>query len=305
MPRSINYRPTLIDELITNERLNSYKPVFQYSDDAELVGAYLWNAHVCSALYPLLIVAEVALRNSIDTALVKSIGHFWWSSNRLHYSSFTPGNLEPFAVRAIKQNFSKAADQVRRDKRSRYNIRHARPTHHEVIAKTEFSTWEFILDSEFMGPNLIWPTHLGAVFRGRWPSSRASTMLRTTKDLVKTVREFRNRVSHCEPVWKRYGVHSESDAIAHLHEKIDKIMELIALVSPEKEQLILRNGLLSRAKMVCSVEELRRCQHSTKPQSVKSISKLCRLVHQAVSENIAIPITVYKNGKSSFIIQPF
>ena len=83
MPRSLHYRPQLIDELITNERLNSYKNVFQHSDDVELVGAYLWNIQVCSALYPLLSVAEVALRNSIDNALSRDLGRFWWSSRGL------------------------------------------------------------------------------------------------------------------------------------------------------------------------------------------------------------------------------
>ncbi|GAB5382862.1 MAG: hypothetical protein Alis2KO_42030 [Aliiglaciecola sp.] len=298
MPRSINYRPTLIDELITNERLNSYANVFQHADDVELVGAYLWNIHVCSALYPLLTAAEVTLRNSIDTALTQDIGRFWWSRNRLHYRSFAPGAAEPFAVSAIKKNFSKAANQVRRDKQDRYSIRNARPTHHETIAKTEFSTWEFILDPEFMGPNLIWPSHLGSVFRGAWPTTRASNMLASTKDLVKTVREFRNRVSHYEPVWKRFGVRNEVEAITHLHEKIDKIKQLIALVSPEKMELVTKNGLISIAERMCSINELRRCQHNIESHKVKSMAKLSKLVRQANEHNVTKQITVYKYGKS-------
>jgi hypothetical protein len=63
-------------------------------------------------------------------------------------------------------------------------------------------------------------------------------MLSSTKDLVKTVREFRNRVSHNEPIWKRYGVDSQEDAIAHLHEKIDRIDKLILLISPRKAELV-------------------------------------------------------------------
>ena len=265
MPRTLNYRPALIDELITNERLNSYAKVFRHSDDVELVGAYLWNAKVCSALYPLLTAAEVTLRNSIDTALSKSLGHFWWSRSRLHYKSFSPGDsTQPFVVEAIQSNFAKAAKQVKKDKKDRYNDSKARPTHHEVIAKTEFSTWEFILDgNEFMGPKLIWPKHLGSVFRGKWHTAKAGQLLQHARDLVKTTREFRNRVSHHEPVWKRYGVSSEEDAIAHLHEKISRIMQLIAIISPEKEQLIIRNGWLSYAHNACSIETLRRCQHSS------------------------------------------
>uniref|UniRef100_A0A486XVQ3 Tiorf34 protein n=1 Tax=Rheinheimera sp. BAL341 TaxID=1708203 RepID=A0A486XVQ3_9GAMM len=304
MPRSINYRPSLIDELITNERLNSYASVFKHADDAELVGAYIWNMHVCASLYPLLTTAEVTLRNSIDTALTRSLGRFWWSQNRLHYKSFSQGRNEPFVVSAIKQNFSKAFNQVTRDKRDRYSIRNARPTHHEIIAKTEFSTWEFILDHEFMGPNLIWPAQLGSVFRGVWPTSRAANMLSSTKDLVKTIREFRNRVSHHEPVWKRFSVHTEQDAITHLHEKIDKIKQLVLLISPEKEQLVIRSGLLSSAERMCSISELRRFQHNIETVKIKSIAKLSKLSQKASDENAVKKIVLYKYGKTQFLLHP-
>jgi len=252
----------------------------------------------------LLTAAEVTLRNAIDSALTRDLGLFWWKGTKLHYNSFAPGTQPPHSVEALKKNFSTAAKQVKRDKKRRYGVNNPMPTHHEVIAKTEFSTWEFILDAEFNGPNRIWPQHLGSVFRGVWPTKKASTMLNSSKDLVKTIREFRNRVSHHEPVWKRYGVQSEADAIAHLHEKIDKIKQLIALVSPEKEQLVLKNGLLSRAERICSIEELRICQHSTHTHKVKSISKLCRLAQLAGSENTAKHITVYKHGKTRFLLQP-
>ena len=38
MPRTLQYRPTLIDELISNERINSYQNVFQPASDIELMG---------------------------------------------------------------------------------------------------------------------------------------------------------------------------------------------------------------------------------------------------------------------------
>ncbi|EPM49723.1 Abi-like family protein 1, partial [Pseudomonas syringae pv. actinidiae ICMP 19073] len=69
MPHTIQYRPWLINELISSHRIASYSKVFSTQNDAELVGAYLWNSHVCAALYPLLSAAEVTLRNSIDAAL--------------------------------------------------------------------------------------------------------------------------------------------------------------------------------------------------------------------------------------------
>lgn len=235
MPRSITYRPQLIDELITNERLNSYKPIFSAKDDVELVGAYLWNMQVCSALYPIISAAEVTLRNSINNALTHDLGNFWWKKTKLHYKSFSPGvhNL-PFAVSVIRTNFSGAAKKVKQDKKNRYGIRNVTPSHHELVAKADFSTWEFIFDKEFMGSNLIWPKNLGVVLRGAWPSTKASATLQRAQDLTKTVREFRNRAFHHEPAWKKYGVANETDAIACIHEKIARIEELMELVSPEK-----------------------------------------------------------------------
>ena len=36
MPTTLQYRPTLIDQLISNERINSYQNVFQPANDTEL-----------------------------------------------------------------------------------------------------------------------------------------------------------------------------------------------------------------------------------------------------------------------------
>ena len=106
------------------------------------------------------------------------------------------------------------------------------------MAKTEFSTWGFMLDHEFMGNGLIWPNRLGTVFAGTWPSTQASTMLTHVQDLVTTVRDFRNRLFHHEPAWKRFGVHTEADALQHLQEKIGKIESLVALIHPENLRLL-------------------------------------------------------------------
>ncbi len=307
MPRSIIYRPELIEGVITNERLNSYQQVFQPIDDVELVGAYLWNSHVCSALYPLLAATEITLRNSIDTALRNDIGNKWWRISALRYKSYYPNihhsNL-PYSVKAIRKNFENASWQVKTDKKRRYNNYNHHPTHHEILAKTEFSTWEFMLDAEFTGNNMIWPSNLGRVFRGDWKGATPSTLLSKTKDMVKTVREFRNRVSHHEPVWKKYGVTNETDAIIHLHEKIKKMVDLVSIISPEKLELLEKSGIIERAYRACSIGELRRCQQNFKTHNVKSMSKLCRLVKKSEEEGTVEKITVYKMGKTNFLIQP-
>lgn len=77
MPQTLHYRPVLIDSLISNERVNSYQSVFHPANDVELMGVYLWNAHVCGALYPLMGAVEITLRNAIDQALAADLGRFW------------------------------------------------------------------------------------------------------------------------------------------------------------------------------------------------------------------------------------
>ena len=178
MPHTLQYRPVLIDALISNERIASYARVFRPSNDVELIGAYLWNVHVCSALYPLVSSVEIALRNAIDQALVADMGAFWWSASKLKYRSYKADAPPPRAVQAVHENFVKATRKTINEMRGRHHVRgRITPRHADVLAKAEFSTWGYLLDAEFMGRGLIWPKHLSAVFRGPWPVRRAGATL--------------------------------------------------------------------------------------------------------------------------------
>lgn len=305
MPRTISYRPEIFDQLITQDRLSSYQNVFAVNSDLDLAGAYLWNLQVASAMYPLICSAEVSLRNSINHALIQDLGRFWWRKNILHYKSFTAGNnQEPFPVDAVRKNFSKAAKQVIRDKKSRYNLNNINPKHQEIVAKTEFSTWQYLLDQEFMGNNLIWPRNLGKVFQGSWPHRKASKTLIFAHDSTKIIREFRNRIVHHEPVWKHFGVSSEQDAVDYLHEKIDVISQLLTLISIPKKELVVRNNLIKRAHRVCSIQEIRRCQHSLSTFRVRSINKLNQVAKHAMDNQEVVKVVSYKPTKRTFFIYP-
>lgn len=305
MPRTLQYRPTLIDGLISNERINSYRHVFQPTDDIELMGVYLWNAHVSGAIYPIIGSAEVTLRNAIDQALLPHLGPFWWSSHRLRYRSFVHGQPPPSAVQSVRDNFAKATRKFNGEQRSRYAVRgRITPTHHGVMAKTEFSTWAYMLDSEFMGNGLIWPSRLGSVFRGAWPSTHAATMLTHARDLVSTVRDFRNRLFHHEPAWKRFGVHTEADALQHLQEKIDKIESLVALIHPENLRLLERNGLMRAARRACTAHEIRRFQHLAQVHRIGSMRKLQDLVDRSGTNDAILSAKVYLGRQRRFLITP-
>jgi hypothetical protein len=306
MPKTIAYRPDLIDNLITNARLNSYKSTFNTTTDVELVGAYLWNINVCSELYHLISCAEIALRNAIDNALTNDLGYFWWRKTSLHYKSFAPTTPPPYFVQCVYDNFSAAAKAVKREKRDRYNITgNIIPTHQEVVAKTEFSTWEFLLDSEFMGNNLIWPKHLATVFSGTWPQPTPLGTLTYMRALVKATREFRNRIFHHEPAWKKFGITNEADAIAHLHQKIDKLVELLMIISPIKHELLEKNRLIQNARRACSIGEIRRFQDRGSIHNIKTLAKLRTAISSANSSNAITKIVVYTDKKNTLLLQPF
>lgn len=305
MPHTLQYRPLLIDSLISNERINSYQSVFHPANDVELMGVYLWNAHVCGALYPLMGAVEITLRNAIDQAIAADLGRFWWAGSKLRYRSFAPGVDAPHPVQAVRENFAKATRNYAAEQRRRHAVRgNVTPHHHGVIAKTEFSTWEFLLDAEFMGRGLIWPKHLSSVFRGPWPVHQASAMLAHVHDLVATLRDFRNRLFHHEPVWKRYGVLTETDALQHLQEKIGKVETLLALIHPENLRLLQANGLLRDAHRACTSAEIRRFQHLAQARQIDSLDVLAELVLRSTQENSVLTAQLHQEPPQSFLILP-
>ena len=305
MPHTLQYRPVLIDVLHSNERVGSYQAVFHPTNDVELMGVYLWNAHVCGALYPLMGAVEVTLRNAIDQALAADLGRFWWAGGKLRYRSFAPSVGAPYPVQAVRDNFAKAARTYGAEQRRRHGVRgNVTPHHAGVIAKTEFSTWEFRLDDEFMGRGLSWPKHLSVVFRGPWPARQAGAVLTQARDLVATLRDFRNRLFHHEPAWKRYGVLTEADALQHLQEKIGKAESLLALIHPENLRLLQANGLLRDAHRACTAGEIRRFQHLAQVHKVNSLGKLARLVDQSALENSALEARVYRGSQQRFLLIP-
>jgi hypothetical protein len=305
MPKTLQYRPILIDQLITNERINSYQTVFQPANDIELMGVYLWNAHVSGAISPILGAAEIALRNAIDRALRTHLGSFWWAGAKLRYRSFVRGTPPPYAVQAVRDNFTKATRKFVAEQHGRYGVTgRVTPTHDGVMAKTEFSTWGFMLDHEFMGNGLIWPSRLGTVFAGPWPSAHAATTLTHARDLVSTVRDFRNRLFHHEPAWKRFGVATETDALTHLHEKIGKIESLVTLIHPENIRLLEKNGFLDSARRACTSHEIRRFQHLTQTHKVNSVGKLRTLVERCGVDNRVIAAKLYFGKQRRFLVTP-
>lgn len=290
----------VIDGVITRERLNSYISVFGCTNDDQTMGAYYWNIALCSALYNLITAAEVTIRNSVDVALQPALGTRWWSGSNLHYKSYAAGTKDPEPVNKLKGNFANAYKSVKKEKEKRYGITNATPTHHEVIAKTDFSTWEYVLDEEFLCPVSIWPKHLRKVFQGTWPSLSDKVTLRTAREAVADIRLLRNRVHHNEPAWKAHGVLNTDDAVHYVQGKISKIVSLLELIEPAKVDVLRKSGVLAHASRVASVAEIRRYQRQSVPLNIKPKGKMLKLF----AEDQTGVAVVRGKTKRLFIVQP-
>lgn len=303
MPRTINYRPYLIEGLITIDRIDSYTNVFKPADDVQLMGTYLWNSHVCGAFYPILSSAEVILRNAIDQRLTEQLGRFWWGAGKLNYKSYVEGEEPPESVNIVKSNFERASTKVIREHDKRYGKGARTLKHADVVAATDFSTWQFLLDAQFMGNGLIWPSNLGRVFRGAGSMGQRRLRLHAY-DLVNGVRNFRNRVFHHEPAWKHSSVKNEDDAVEYLHDRLGKLEELISLIEPEKTRFLRSHGILKTAKRVCSITELRRFQLSDEAKRLKSLGKLSKITDACHESNQAVRVRFYRGRYGSFLLIP-
>ncbi|KAB0535473.1 Abi family protein [Xanthomonas campestris pv. raphani] len=257
------YSPQVIEELISTSRLHSYRSVFTHLSEEEVIGAYLWNAHACAQLYPLIQIIEVSLRNAIDASLTPSRNQMWWAGGRLRYASYRSRATEPDVVQKLRDNFVKATRQVAVDKWSRYRIR-IPATHAEIVAKAEFSTWEWVLDSEFYGNTLFWPAHLPSAFRGEWAGRSEIDLLTHVRDQVRSIRMFRNRVFHHEPAWKKFGISSEEEAVAHLQERVIQLSDFLKLLHGDLHIMARGKHMIEAARRACSSEELSRFKESSR-----------------------------------------
>lgn len=289
----MNYQS--IEELVSTPRLNSYRNMFQPTDTEELLGVYQWNKACATALYPLIQTTEVVLRNTIHNAVKVDFGSNW--HRRPKYLSHGVVS-KPDVVKNFQGNmrsaFNSAQSLIQKQGRT------SQPTADLIISQTVFSTWENILDEEFHKSgdgSFIWPRCLGRAFPV-WPASSngrqlgSVATLKHIQDQVKTLRLFRNRIAHNEPVWKHNSTHTEQDIFVFLNKKIDAVEKLINWISPDKKLYLSNFGWFQQARRLCCQETLDyyRGQALAKPNN--SWKQVKKNIRKATSSNHDIEINI-------------
>lgn len=274
MPKTIHYNK--VQDLISKPRIDTYVNFFQNHTTAEVYGVYLWNKVLCGAVYPLLQAAEVALRNTINKPAVNRFGDYWYEHIDHHYHNLASG-IPNFNHSNLRENFDKARKNVVRkiNKQRRSAGLTNLPLSHKpdfdvVVAATDFSTWEYALHSchyKLNDTDFLWPKQSKKSFKN-WPNQSSQITHTTIYDIVSELRPFRNRLSHHEPLWKGISVNTEQDALNYVNQKIDKIEQLLEIISADNTKLLDVQKLVKRARYMASKDMLDRCRYRAKGKQI-------------------------------------
>ncbi len=167
---------------------------------------YLWNIELSEALYPCLQTFEIALRNSIHTALSDHFQTELW---------FDQGILLDWQQETLQE----ARDEL---------TLHQKP--HEpgrIVAELSFGFWSSMFNSPYETP--LWHANGARLLNTVFPNLPRT--LRTRKKVsqrVERIRRLRNRVFHYEPIWNKGDLEQR-------HHQVD---EALSWISPEMRDVM-------------------------------------------------------------------
>ena len=194
---------TLFESLrpsMSADRLGTYLTAAGF-DQERALRLYVWNAYIGEAFHLPIQGVEVALRNSVNTALCRKFTTDWWSS---------PDYLA-IADRTRKADIETAIRRIRN--RGRPCITG------QVVANLSFGFWVGMLQRRY-NPT-IWSSQLRVAFINL-PIERNRHDLAAS---AKRVADLRNRIWHHEPIFRM-----------DLSDEYRAVMELLNWLCPIKNR---------------------------------------------------------------------
>lgn len=163
---------------LSSERFDSYDNSESDSDE-EILARYLWNMALCRSLYPALQGLEIALRNSLHSAISARENEDWWFK-RQH--DIVQGDYGENCV----------GKAINRAMNTSYP-----PNDGDVVAELSFGFWTSLFDRRYEQD--LWPQLLPDVLPHAPRKVRTAKFMR--KKLNQKMKNLRNRVFHHEPIW--------------------------------------------------------------------------------------------------------
>lgn len=251
--RNINHAN--LEPYISAARLNTYSSFFAPSSQVELFGCYLWNKEIAASFLPILQVLEVSLRNSIHNEARAILGSHWFDNIT------TKPNLKPAQTRQVLK-LKRTVDNTRNSIKRELGIsKHGTVPADKIVANMTFGFWTTLLSPAFevnRHPRALWPALLRPVFSNAPKGARKRDIIH--QNLI-TVKTFRNKAFHHEPIWNIGRPSNLQDAINKLLETRDLILEMTYWISKESYELVEKAGYSNAIQRICSVEHLDYLKH--------------------------------------------
>ena len=182
---------------VSNERLDKYIQRGAQGGDKNLLTHYAWNISLSESFYPLLQCVEVALRNAVHNAATTAFGRDDWYD--------IPGllNKESF------DNILKARRDLAKSKKP--------DTPPQVVATVNFGFWTGLFYSRYDQSLFL------KIAKDTFPHlAKSLRVSRTVSNPLNSIRKFRNRIMHHEPIWH----------FKDLDTKHDQMLDVIGWVNP-------------------------------------------------------------------------
>lgn len=161
-------------------RLQSYRESDQ--GDVDTVVHYLWNLRLSEALYPILAIFEVTLRNQIHNALTERHGTEAWFDKKGVLRERERDEIEQ-SKEALRRN-DKPVDANR------------------IVAQMNLGFWCALLQDTY--EDRFWEPDGGALLKAVFPYAPEGSRLRNGLwKVCNSARVLRNRVAHYRPVFNQ------------------------------------------------------------------------------------------------------
>lgn len=327
---------TELERALSGPRLGTYQGLVATTALSPLLGGYFWNLELSAALSPIVGTLEVALRNGIHQAASAHYATPDWFGLALRHAgdrqwltaTATDPTLPDRCYRPTATNFNKKkrvvagkqktlarwvspAERKFTETKDRLVQRCIAPVPDQIVASVMFGFWLDLFHVSFedpVDPFALWPACFQVAFPHTAIPDRAAMQQK-----LQSVKSFRNRLSHHEPVWK-FGpavtpLTAEADLLAHVH----VLLELIGSVSPEIVLAFERTGNLERVRWLCSATTLSAFAATTPPLKLdhRQVNGKVRRALKDVQKHIAAgtlkttrSISFTETGKPFVILTP-
>lgn len=327
-----------VRDLISSSRLETYENVLAIKSPEKQISAYYWNKAITASIFPAMQCLEITLRNAINEAVKRNPPPCVpsYSDVTTRHIMATDDWLEYFVAHVAQKRIKKFGSKNKkkwmvngaRTKKKFWEEnkiieakdklkKHCKPnSHNRVIAELMFGFWTNFLGEDFEDQStqtLLWPNLTHVVF----PNLPAGKTLDDVRLMFNRLRNFRNRFSHHEPVFKFYleladgepdytkPIFGRSASLSILEKTYDDILSLIKWMSHERYSSFMDFGLTNQFYRLVSedgfysyVSPNRMSQVVSYHRSKREYRKVFRMIEDGKAFRID------KNGKDYFVFGP-